>query len=547
MTTDPRARSLARLASGLAAGAGIELPPSLRLWELAGGRPAAPAVPSADPAAALGDALEAALTGDERRQGAHYTPAAVAEHVAALALAGVDPASRPAVVDPACGAGALLLAVGRQLVAGGAPVEVVARDLLWGADLDPMGAAVTESAIALWSGGVPPAPGHVVVADTLRVGRAAWPAAPAGGFDAVAGNPPFQGQLARTTVRGRADRAALQERFGPAVTPYVDTAALFLLAAVDLARRGARVALVQPQSTAASRDAGAVRAALAERGRLVDLWAPREHLFAARVHVCVPVIEVGAGEPVPDWVALVATARGVPEVSLGAGPVIGDVADVVAGFRDEYYGLVGHVREVAGVPAAPLVTSGLIDVGAVAWGERPVRFARQRWARPDVDLTALRAASPRSAAWADRVRQPKVVVATQTRIVEAAADHGGTWIPCTPVISVLPREGTTVGVALLAALLDAPPISAWVARRAAGSALSADAVRLSAGLVGAVPLPPDERAWSAAAGALEAGDLERYATCATAMFGLPARQAAAVQAWWLARAKPTWPAGRGLR
>lgn len=545
MTTDPRAWSLARLASGLAGGAGIELPASLLLWEHAGGRPAAPAVPSADPAAALGAALEAGLTGDERRHGAHYTPAAVAEHVAALALEGVDPGSRPAVVDPACGAGALLLAAGRRLVAGGVPLGVVARDLLWGADLDPLGAAVTEAAIALWSGGVPPAPGHVVVADTLRAGRAAWPAAPAAGFDAVVGNPPFQGQLARTTARDSAARAALQARFGPAVTPYVDTAALFLLAAVDLARPGARVALVQPQSTAASRDAGAVRAALAERGRLVDLWAPPERLFAAQVHVCVPVLEVGPGEPVPDWVARVASARGVPELALDPGPVVGDVCDVVAGFRDEYYGLVGHVRESAGAPAAPLVTSGLIDVGAMAWGDRPVRFARQRWARPDVDLGTLREASPRAAAWVDRVRRPKVVVATQTRVVEAGADHRGTWVPSTPVVSVLVRDD--ISAALLAALLNAPPTSVWIARRAAGSALSADALRVTAGLIGGVPLPRDRRAWAAAARALEAGDFERYAERATAMFGLPSRQASSVQDWWLARAKPAWPAGQGLR
>jgi hypothetical protein len=263
--------------------------------------------------------------------------------------------------------------------------------------------------------------------------------------------------------------------------------------------------------------------------------------------VCVPVIEAGPGEPVPDWVARVATARGVPELSLDVGPVIGDVTDVVAGFRDEYYGLVGHVREATGDPAAPLVTSGLIDVGAVAWGERPVRFARQRWTRPDVDVGALREASSRAAAWVDRVRRPKVVVATQTRVVEAAADHRGTWVPCTPVISVLPRDGATVDAALLAALLNAPPTSAWIARRAAGSALSADALRVSAGLVAGVPLPHDARAWSAAARALEAGDLERYAERATAMFGLPARRASSVQDWWLARAKPTWPAGRGLR
>src|SRR5690606_20835887 len=122
-------------------------------------------------------------------------------------------AGRAVVVDPACGGGALLLAAGRRLVAVGASPAVVARELLWGADLDPLAVAVTETAIALWSGGTPPAPGHVVVGDTLRRGRDVWPDMPGQGFDAVVGNPPFQGQLARKTARQPGD-PELRARFG---------------------------------------------------------------------------------------------------------------------------------------------------------------------------------------------------------------------------------------------------------------------------------------------------------------------------------------------
>ena len=128
----------------------------------------------------------------------------------------------------------------------------MARHLLFGADVDPLAAAVTETAIALWSGGVAPASGHVVTADPLAMGLDAWPDAPDGGFGAVVGNPPFQGQLGGATSRSRADAEALRVRYGDTVAPYVDTAALFLLLAVELCRAGARVALVQPVSVAAS-------------------------------------------------------------------------------------------------------------------------------------------------------------------------------------------------------------------------------------------------------------------------------------------------------
>ncbi len=487
-----RAGVLARVAVSLAGGAGVALPDSLLLWHLAGERPVAPARPSSDPGQELGDELERLLDELARRRGAHFTPPAVADRVAVMAI---DQPGR--VADPACGGGAMLLAAGRRLVELGAQRDVVARDLLWGADLDPIAAATTEAAIALWSG-TAPAPGHVVAGDTLSDGSAVWPTGapqdhrawtPRSGFDAVIGNPPFQGQMARDTVRSPADAARLTERFGGAVAAYVDTAALFLLAGVELARPGGRVALIQPQSTVASRDASGVRAALTERARLVDLWAPTERLFTAKVHVCVPVLQVGsqtgwpslgagavrgrAGVSASDrvWTDRLADARGVPPVDLRPVATVGEMATVVAGFRDEYYGLVPHVREALGDPVAPLVTSGLIDIGTSRWGTRPARFAKRTWDRPEVDLAALRAGDARIGIWVDRVRRPKVLIASQTRLLEAVADVRGTWVPSTPVVSALPHQPEDL--ARLVALLCSPPASAWAARRAVGTALSA--------------------------------------------------------------------------
>jgi hypothetical protein len=528
MGRDERAVRLAREAAALAAGARIELPGDLALWSLAGGRPAdVVAVPAADPARALVTAMEAELTDDERRHGAHYTPADLADRVAALALGG-DGGDGRTVVDPTCGAGAVLLAAAERLMTGGASRSQVARDQLFGADLDPLAAAVAEAALALWSGGTVPAPGHVVVADALEQGRAAWPGAPAGGFDVVAGNPPFQSQLATATARTADARAALRGRLGEAVTPYVDTAALFLLVALELVSDRGRVALVQPQSTAAARDAGPVRAALGARARLVELWAAPGQPFAARVHVCVPVLEMGTPDQDTDWAARLATARGVPEVEVPSGPTVASLAAAVAGFRQHYYGLVDHVRDDG--DGAWLVTCGLLRVGACDWGRRPVRFARRSWARPVVDIAAVRRSDDRLARWLDQVLRPKVVVASQTRVVEAAADAGGTWVPCTPVVSVVPRDPGDVD--RLTAVLCAPPVAAWAARRGSGSGLSPHAIRMSTALALAAPLPTDEAAWHEATAHLADGDLDRYADAATAMYALPPAMSAAVRTWW---------------
>ena len=325
MVSSSRAEDLARVALGLARGAGIDLPDGLALWDLAGGRPSsARAHAVTDPAGALGAALERRLTSRERQRGAHYSPPPLATRIGELALPVVDASSPPTISDPSCGAGSLLLAGAERVLAAGVPAEEVASHLLFGADVDPLAAAVTETAIALWSGGTAPARGHVVTADPLRLGIEAWPDPPAGGFGAVVGNPPFQGQLGGATARSRADAEALRARYGEAVAAYVDTAALFLLLAVQLAQKGARVALVQPVSVAAARDSGPVREALARQSRLVELWAPASRLFAASVHICVPVLEVGRTGRA-DWAPSVARrsrcARGAdPRERSGARP-----------------------------------------------------------------------------------------------------------------------------------------------------------------------------------------------------------------------------------
>ena len=148
-----------------------------------------------------------------------------------------------------------------------------------------------------------------------------------------------------------------------------------------------------------------------------------------------------------------------------------------------------------------------------------MRFAGELWQRPAVDLRSLRRdARP----WLDRVARlarPKVVVATQTRVIEAAADHGGTWVPCTPVVSVLPKRAADVD--LLAAALCAPPAAAWAAARAGGTGPVPHAIRMSTELALAVPLPADRRAWRRAAAPWPTGDLDAFAEQATAMHGLP--------------------------
>ncbi len=266
----------------------------------------------------------------------------------------------------------------------------------------------------------------------------------------------------------------------------------------------------------------------------------------------------GVPHPGPEgWGALAAPAFGIPSVDLATGAgTLGDLATCTADFRDQYYGLVPHVRDTAGrhlgPEEVPLVTSGLIDPAECRWGTARTRFARQGYAAPAVDLASLRDTDARLAAWAAARLVPKVLVAGQGRVIEAVADPDGRWLPSVPVVSVVPHDRADVWRVL--AVLLAPPVVAHAAARYLGTGLAPGSVKVSARQVAALPLPTDAGAWAegvALATAVQSVDpeeraalLERLAAVMTAAYGLDADHPA--RAWWTerVRGRPA-SAGRG--
>jgi len=479
------------------------------------GRPAPVTVPAGVPGWQVLDATREALAAPDLR--AHHTPEGVARRLAALALDGVGPAA--VVADPSCGGGAFLLAAAEHLAAGdpGADRRRIVRDQLAGADLDPLAVATTRAALALWSGGEG-AP-QVVVADGLSSWR------PPASVDAVVGNPPFRSPLAAGARPGR-------------LGAYTDLAGRFLAAALPLVRGGGTLVLLQPESFLAARDAAPVRAAVVAGGALAGLWVAGEDVFdGAAVRVCAPLVRVGGRQgPVRRWsgpgVRPAGTAGLDPEAPTwshlrpDAPPpprpsrrTVGDLATATAGFREEFYALAAAATD--GGDGSPLVTSGLIDPGTLRWGTRPARIGGRRFQRPTVDVDAL---DGRIRSWAAARQVPKVLVATQTRVLEAAPDPGGRTVPLTPVVAVVPRDPADVW--RVAAALTAPAATAWALRHYGGTGLGRASVRLSASQLLAVPLPTDADAWDAAAAALAAGDVD---ACAALL------ATGAELDWWRAR------------
>jgi hypothetical protein len=528
----------------------------------------------------LGCAHEALLSSAHRRtKGVHYTPTDVAAGLVAAAFRSHGALDAiPLVCDPAAGGGAFLLAAARALEVRGVARAAIVEDLLWGVDIDPLAIAVSTTALALWAIETDrlPRSTYLVVADSLLAGRSAWPSPPANGFDIVVGNPPFQNQLGTATARTAADVDALRERFGPSLYRYADTAGLFLLESCRWAAPGARVALILPQSVLVADDAAAVRRAVLDVGVLDELWVAGEPVFAAGVRVCAPVVAVDTPDPgrvrrtrgrdfapapdlvidharlrdAPTWAETMAGLFGVPVVALDAPETLASFCTATAGFRDQFYGIrpfVGEGGDGTGrgtrADLAPLITSGLIEPMRSAWGRRRTRFAGTSYLAPVVDLRALAAADPKLMAWTEQRLVPKLIVATQTRVLETIVDEDGTCFPSVPTIAV-----TTEPARLweAAAVVMAPPISAWALGRHLGAALSSDAIKVSARQLLDAPLPRDRACWRDACAPLQraaAATTEPSWRAALHDFGTRMNRAYGcddeVLAWWWARL-PAW-------
>ncbi|MEE9415458.1 MAG: N-6 DNA methylase [Acidimicrobiales bacterium] len=471
-----------------------------------------------DGADLIGLALQAITDSKTRSSGGlFYTPRAVADAIVSEAFR--DHPLDGTVCDPTCGGGSFLLAAARWAHARGVE-RCAAVERVRGIDIDPVAAGACRTALGLWAG-VDPASISVVAGDGFEVEQSLGDLGPP--FDAVVGNPPFQSQLGGSTVRSAEATAALRERFGAAVRPYVDTGALFLLEALDLVNPSGVVAMIVPLSVLATRDVEPIRRIVTDRSALSAVWVATGAGFDAKVNVCAVVLRIGAVArsvrrldgavpeferevPIPEppwqWSEFAADQLGVPQVLIRSETTLRTMVTATAGFRDEYYALAASVVEGVVDDSRPrLITSGLVEVLESRWGIDEARFAKQKWRYPVVDPTRFAAQPKRLRRWLENRLVPKLLVATQTRTIEAIPDLAGQLAPITPVISV---EVDPNQLWLVAAVLTNPISSIVALRRTAGSARSAKAIKLSARQLLDLPLPIHNALWDEGAALAEA-------------------------------------------
>ncbi len=464
---------------------------------------------------------------ERRRRGAYFTPPSLVEVLVrdVLEPSFVGRSTPPRVLDPACGDGRLLAAAGACIAAR---FGVDPAPFLTGVELDAAEASATADRI-----GAQVMCGDArTLLDTAEHRHA---------YDVVIGNPPYLSQLASDTARGG------RSHLGGG--PYADVAAEFLALSLRLVNvSDGRIGLVLPLSTLASQHVAPIRAEIEQSASIESFWWSDTTMFAASVRTCIVGLRTGGrtamvqrsfgadARAIPDvrppeddsgsdsWSWLLVDVAGVPPLPvLGAAGTLSDLAVATADFRDQYYGLVGCVSDDADGP--PLVTSGLIEPGRSLWGDRPTVFAKQRYSAPRVELSRL---DDRMRRWAAGRLVPKVVVASQTRVVEAAVDERGEWIPSVPVVSVIPHGHD--GVWRVAAVLTSPVASAWIAHRRTGSGLSARAIRVTASDLHALPLPVGHAAWDDAVARLRSGDVAGTGEAMMRAYGCG--DDAVLRLWW---------------
>ncbi len=370
-----------------------------------------------------------------------------------------------------------------------------------------------------------------------------------GGFDCVVGNPPFLSPLTTSGSRVTKTRHLCKYVRGSLGGPKADDSSYFLLLAADVAKPRGRVGMVLPDSFLSAADSAQIRSRIAQRFDLCRIWRGDGTEFEAAVTTVIvslgprgscgiperftgPLFEPLQGEVPPwrdgSWAALVAPESAVVGALHGrAGGQLGDVCTITADYRDQYYGLRGAVEEADGSEddqvTAPLVTTGLIDPLLCTWGRQATKFDKVKYERPVVRLSHL---EPPMQKWATSRLVPKLLVATQGKMVEAVIDEGGRWLPCVPVISVVPDEGSALALEEIAAVLLSPAAFDFFRATKLGSGLSTGAIKVSAGDLRSLPLPPELRLVRKAADLLDHLDADtpraEFRRLMNDAYGLPA-------------------------
>ncbi len=479
-------------------------------------------------------AAEPQLARQERRsRGVYYTPAEIAQYIAQHTLAPLLPCNQaPRILDPACGAGALLVAAYDNLLRSAeqqphGPVSPEQRvrllkQSIYGCDLDPQAAADARRVLAETALRAQASDTDVFrVADELAANIVCADALiklpfELGGFDAVVGNPPYVNirQLARNQSPEYVAR--LRQTYTTARGAF-DLYVLFIERSLHWLRGGGRFGVIVPNKLGGLDYARACRELLLRETaleRVADL-SPCRAFAAAGVY---PWILVGAKQSPPldqqvtvHRVAAPAdladntTAPCIAQRALSAAGFVlttgsdartihatraktiplGELALIecgTAGYRAQQIAAALRERtedDTEAPGAVEFIVSGNIDPYVIRPGN--VRYMQRRFRRPELPLDSPALSSRQRNLFA----RPKLVLSGMSRRLEAAYDRQGYALGVQVYAITAPADE----LPFLLALLNSRYLSDWFREQFAAKQLSGGYLAINKGQLIRLPVP----------------------------------------------------------
>ncbi|MHB8190691.1 MAG: HsdM family class I SAM-dependent methyltransferase [Ferrimicrobium sp.] len=474
--------------------------------------------------------------------GVVYTPLSIARDISLQAAATLGAGT---LMDPSCGCGVFLEAAMAEVPA---TRRAAFMEQLAGIDSDPAAVVLARVAMAARVGDTRDAVielirRQIVVGDALDSQVVLGEGVTA----SVVGNPPFLSPRFRRSQLDGDRYRWLRTRFSGLIESTTDLSTVFVIRSVQLVAPKGMVRLILPRSFLSAQGAALTRGWLESVGTVHSVVALPVGSFRAQVASVVLTYQRN-GDTLSDAQDAGPTSWGryisdAPMVKLADSPSLDSLAVSTGSFRDEYYELARMVREDDQDKGFgfQLVTVGTLELGRSAWGERPIRFAKQSWAKPVIptDLHWSRALR--------RQQRPKVLVPPQKPILQPVMDEWGTMVASTPVVTVWPLVDGSISILELAAVIGSPVAAAFIDRRCAGTALSLTSMKFAARDLGEIPLPLDRGWWQVGAKAFGEIELDpemamdRYGEAMCQSYRLSSNDTKNLLAWW----KRRWRRSKG--
>ncbi len=485
--------------------------------------------------------------------GSYYTTSVItSESLSMLDLSKVN-SKKIRVLDPACGTGNFLVAFYKVARQQGLDSSQV-KHSLYGIEIDEVAARLCRARILLLDPHIfistpTQLESQIINADALAIlldyrmttqqtgGMGNNPTKrwklPLGDFSHVIGNPPFINRIRAASSGGNNSLSLLTQETRHLIqaAPYTDISAIFLNLAADIVTDRGWIVMVQPVSFLAARDSEAIRASLLSQTQLRAAIFDHSKSFSAVVDTVTLVFYKGppstyhtvtikaiskTGTIRKVVTTLSVESRSLSQLAAIASAVplpidlhldhtsdrrsIEELAFSTADFRDQFYYIKANVTEELAHgsqdnESLKVITVGSIEPSKVLWGENYVLIGGKKYLRPV--LSKKGSDNPKVLEWLVKRSRAKVLVATQSEVIESVVDLSAQLIGSVPVISVTPKRQDDIFA--IQSMLSSSALSAVAIGRHIGSGLSHKALKLSASQIAALPLPSNQRPWQKAA------------------------------------------------